>query len=174
MNAVERRHLTEDTFRDLLESRKERAYVVFSNLDQPHEHVRFLFEYGLFAADVCSREWGTVPRPLPDEAVERLAKLGFVRSTRFRLNFGKSGSSPNSRALAELPETLFRVAYDTHLRFRWGPGLSSTPPSTRRARTRTASGGPMRCHGPVWHADPAQMADVSTSAAQQYYPDFHG
>ena len=127
LDEAQRRHLTEDTFRELLESGKERAYVVFSNLDQPHEHVRFLFEYGLFAADVCSREWGTVPRPLPDEAVERLAKLGFVRSTRFRLNFGKSGLSPDARALAELLETLFREAYETPSKFPLGTRIELHP-----------------------------------------------
>jgi hypothetical protein len=129
LDEVQRRQVAEDAFRELLDSGAERAYVVFSNLNQPHEHVRFLFEYGLFAGEVCSREWGTDPRPLLPEAVERLATLGFVRSTRFRLNFGKPGLSPDARALAELLETLFREAYETPPTFPLGTRieLHSTP-----------------------------------------------
>lgn len=79
----------------------------------------FFLENGLFYGEV-GRDWGKAPRSLPREAVVRLAELGFVRTPKSRINFARSGLSPDRRALAELVETLFRLAYAAQSRFPLG------------------------------------------------------
>ncbi|MHB1500778.1 MAG: TY-Chap domain-containing protein [Candidatus Dormibacteria bacterium] len=132
----QRRQMAEEALGELLDSGKERAYVVFSNLDQPDdEYVQFFLEDGLVYGEVGSRDWGTAPRSLPLEAVERLAELGFVR---FPINYGRAGLAPDGPALAELLETLFRLAYGTPPKFALGVTVELQPVGHSPGRKRAS------------------------------------
>jgi len=109
---VERQiHAGEQALRRVVDSGQDPATVVFKRTDRRDEYVQFYLHDHLFHGEVGSREWGSDGRPLPPQAVERLAALGFLQ-TDANPNYVRDGLPPDPKALAQLTLDLFRHAYD--------------------------------------------------------------
>ena len=101
----------EQALRRVVDSGQDPATVVFKRTDRRDEYVQFYLHDHLFHGEVGSREWGSDGRPLPPQAVERLAALGFLQ-TDANPNYVRDGLPPDPKALAQLTLDLFRAAYD--------------------------------------------------------------
>lgn len=101
----------ERVLREVVDSGPGPAFVVFTRADRTDEYVQFYLHDHLFHGEVGSQEWGSDGRPLPPEAGQRLAELGYLQ-TDAHPNYVRDGLPPDPVALAQLTRALFRAAYE--------------------------------------------------------------
>jgi hypothetical protein len=98
-------------FEVFLDRGKPRGFITFELDGAGDEYVQLRREEGSVLAEVGSRQWEDPERPLPPDAVARLAELGFTGGGPER-NFVRAGLRTDANELAELTDKLFVAAYD--------------------------------------------------------------
>ena len=99
-----------ETMGALAEKGQDGTFVIIEDADQPDQFVQFKLHDGVVYGEVGSRQWVEPYKPLAEDAVIALRRLGFTGGGP-QQNYSVDGLPVDALALARLTEELFHTGY---------------------------------------------------------------